>query len=199
MTQTVSDDVGAISDETALREAIRRRVEAAGTSFYWAMRLLPKPKRQAMFAVYAFCRVVDDIADGDLPTGTKLSQLQGWRDEIGRLYAGNPRHPVARALQAPVAAYDLAREDFLAIIDGMEMDARGPIVAPPLKEFRLYCARVAGAVCWLLGYVLWPLVLYVAFSLPTLLLFVAIGYGLFETQLAAHVGAIGWGKQGKKP
>ncbi|HEY7689825.1 MAG TPA: presqualene diphosphate synthase HpnD [Dongiaceae bacterium] len=121
-------------------------VHQARTSFYWAMRLLPKPKRQAMFAVYAFCRVVDDIADGDLPTGTKLSQLQGWRDEIGRLYAGNPRHPVARALQAPVAAYDLAREDFLAIIDGMEMDARGPIVAPPLKEFRLYCARVAGAV-----------------------------------------------------
>ena len=98
------------------------------------MRLLPKAKRQAMFAVYAFCRVVDDIADGDLPAGVKLSQLQGWREEIDRLYAGTPRHPVAQALREPVTAFDLARDDFLAIIDGMEMDARGPIVAPPMAE-----------------------------------------------------------------
>ena len=84
-------------------------VHQARTSFYWAMRLLPRAKRQAMFAVYAFCRVVDDIADGDLPAGTKLSQLQGWRDEIGRLYAGDPRHPVARALQAPVAGQPCGR------------------------------------------------------------------------------------------
>jgi len=121
-------------------------VHQSRTSFYWAMRLLPKAKRQAMFAVYAFCRVVDDIADGDLPAGVKLSQLQGWREEIDRLYAGTPRHPVAQALREPVTAFDLARDDFLAIIDGMEMDARGPIVAPSMADLRLYCARVAGAV-----------------------------------------------------
>lgn len=121
-------------------------VHQARTSFYWAMRLLPKAKRQAMFAVYAFCRVVDDIADGDLPAGSKLAQLQGWREEINRLYRGHPRHPVTQALREPVASYDLAREDFLAIVDGMEMDAAGPIVAPSLQELRLYCARVAGAV-----------------------------------------------------
>jgi phytoene synthase len=121
-------------------------VHQSRTSFYWAMRLLPKAKRQAMFAVYAFCRIVDDIADGDLPAGVKLSQLQGWREEIDRLYAGAPRHPVTQALREPVTAFDLARDDFLAIIDGMEMDARGPIVAPPMAELRLYCARVAGAV-----------------------------------------------------
>lgn len=136
------DMPAAASAESHVTEVVHQ----ARTSFYWAMRLLPKAKRQAMFAVYAFCRVVDDIADGDLPAGSKLAQLQGWREEIGRLYGGHPRHPVTQALRAPVATYNLAREDFLAIIDGMEMDARGPIVAPPLQELRLYCARVAGAV-----------------------------------------------------
>jgi phytoene synthase len=121
-------------------------VHQSRTSFYWAMRLLPKAKRQAMFAVYAFCRVVDDIADGDLPAAVKLNQLQGWREEIDRLYAGAPRHPVALALREPVAAFDLGRDDFLAIIDGMEMDARGPMVAPSMADLRLYCARVAAAV-----------------------------------------------------
>jgi presqualene diphosphate synthase len=136
------DMPAAISAESHVTEVVHQ----ARTSFYWAMRLLPKAKRQAMFAVYAFCRVVDDIADGDLPAGNKLAQLQGWREEIGRLYGGHPHHPVTRALREPVASYDLARADFLAIIDGMEMDARGPIVAPSLQELRLYCARVAGAV-----------------------------------------------------
>jgi phytoene synthase len=99
-----------------------------------------------MFAVYAFCRVVDDIADGDLPDAAKLRQLQGWRAEIDRLYAGTAQHAISRALAEPVRRFDLAREDFLAIIDGMEMDARGGLMAPPMHELRLYCSRVAGAV-----------------------------------------------------
>jgi phytoene synthase len=121
-------------------------VHRARTSFYWAMRLLPKEKRQAMFAVYAFCRVVDDIADGDLPAAVKKARLQEWREEIDRLYAGAPRDPIALALREPVARFGLARDDFLAVIDGMEMDAGDPIVAPDLETLRLYCARVAGAV-----------------------------------------------------
>src|SRR5215813_8471113 len=92
------------------QELVADVVVKAKTSFYWAMRLLPKAKRQAMFAVYAFCRVVDDIADGDLPAGSKLAQLQTWREEIAQLYAGLPRHPVTQALRTPIATYDLARE-----------------------------------------------------------------------------------------
>ncbi len=121
-------------------------VAKARTSFYWSMRLLPAEKRQAMFAVYAFCRVVDDIADGDLPGPAKLRQLQAWRDEIERLFDGVARHAVARALIEPVRRFGLAREDFLAIIDGMEMDARGGLIAPDMAELELYCSRVAGAV-----------------------------------------------------
>ncbi len=132
--------------EDALRETIRHRVEAAGTSFYWAMRLLPRDRRNGMYAIYAFCREVDDIADGGRPVEHKLAALAGWRDEIDALYDGRPRHVVARALSGPVRSYQLRKEDFLAILAGMEMDARGDIRAPDFATLDLYCARVASAV-----------------------------------------------------
>jgi len=132
--------------EDALRETIRHRVEAAGTSFYWAMRLLPRDRRNGMYAIYAFCREVDDIADGERPVEHKLAALAAWHEEIEGLYDGHPRHLVARALAGPVQDYQLRREDFLAILAGMEMDARGDIRAPDLATLDLYCARVASAV-----------------------------------------------------
>ena len=128
------------------RAAIAARVEAAGTSFYWAMRLLPAPRRAAMYAIYAFCREVDDIADEPAPLAAKLDGLARWREEIDALYAGRPRHLVARALIRPVRDYELQRKDFLAVIDGMEMDAKEDIRAPALAVLDLYCARVASAV-----------------------------------------------------
>jgi presqualene diphosphate synthase len=128
------------------RAAIRARVAAAGTSFYWAMRLLPEPRREAMFAIYAFCREVDDIADSDEPPAAKRAGLAQWRAEIDALYAGRPRHPLARVLAEVADRYKLRREDFLAIIDGMEMDAAADIRAPSLAELDLYCDRVASAV-----------------------------------------------------
>jgi phytoene synthase len=132
--------------EDALRETIRHRVEAAGTSFYWAMRLLPRDRRNGMYAIYAFCREVDDIADGERPVEHKLAALAGWREEIEALYDGRPRHLLARALSGPVRRYELRREDFIAILAGMEMDARGDIRAPDMATLDLYCARVASAV-----------------------------------------------------
>jgi presqualene diphosphate synthase len=132
--------------EDALRETIRHRVEAAGTSFYWAMRLLPRDRRNGMYAIYAFCREVDDIADGERPVEHKLAALAGWREEIDALYNGHPRHLLARALSGPMRSYELRKEDFLAILAGMEMDARGDIRAQDLATLDLYCARVASAV-----------------------------------------------------
>ena len=134
------------ADDAALRQTIQNRVAAAGTSFYWAMRLLPRDRRHGMYAVYAWCREVDDIADGDRPVAHKLAALAAWRDEIEALYADRPRHLVARALHEPVRHYRLRREDFLAVVDGMEMDARDDIRAPDLSTLDLYCARVASAV-----------------------------------------------------
>jgi presqualene diphosphate synthase len=138
----VADQLG----DDALRETVRHRVESAGTSFYWAMRLLPQDRRNGMYAVYAFCREVDDIADGDRPVEHKLAALGAWRQEIDALYVGRPNLLVARALRGPTLRYGLRRQDFLAIIDGMEMDARENIRAPDLAMLDLYCARVASAV-----------------------------------------------------
>jgi len=128
------------------RAAIRARVAAAGTSFYWAMRLLPQARREAMFAVYAFCREVDDIADSDDPPAVKRAELARWRREIDAIYARRMGAGLPRVLADVAAAYKLRREDFLAVIDGMEMDAAADIRAPALAELDLYCDRVASAV-----------------------------------------------------
>src|SRR5207302_10513518 len=119
------------------RDVVRERVKAAGTSFYWAMRILSAPRRAAMFAIYAFCREVDDIADSDMAPPQKRLALAGWREEIDAAYAGRPRHLVGQALLAPIADYRLRRADFLAVIDGMEMDAVADIRAPSLDELDL--------------------------------------------------------------
>jgi squalene synthase HpnD len=140
----------AAANEAALAErsqqVVRERVRAAGTSFYWAMRILPPPRRAAMFAIYAFCREVDDIADDEADPARRAAGLAAWRAEIDAIYAGRPSHVIAHALAPAVEAYRLRREDFLAIIDGMEMDAVADIRAPALAELDLYCARVASAV-----------------------------------------------------
>jgi presqualene diphosphate synthase len=128
------------------RAAIRARVAAAGTSFYWAMRLLPEARREAMFAVYAFCRDVDDIADSDDPPAAKRAELARWRRDIEAIYTRPVGSGLLRVLAEVAATYKLRREDFLAVIDGMEMDAAADIRAPSLAELDLYCDRVASAV-----------------------------------------------------
>jgi phytoene synthase len=134
----------AAGGETA---AIAASVGASGSSFYLAMRLLPKAKREAMFAIYAFCREVDDIADEPAPQDQKQRELAAWRLEIDRLFTGGvPTKPVGRALVSPIAGFDLQKRDFLAVIDGMAMDAEHDIRAPSLAELELYCDRVASAV-----------------------------------------------------
>ena len=145
MTGEALDSAGPLPGDAELRETIRRRVEAAGTSFYWAMRLLPQARRDGMYAVYAFCREVDDIAD-DWPAAERAGGLAGWREEIEALYAGRPRRLIGRALAEPVERFALRKGDFHDIVAGMEMDAEADIRAPDLATLDLYCARVAGAV-----------------------------------------------------
>jgi len=118
---------------------------ASGSSFYAAMRILPREQREAMFQIYSFCRQVDDIADSDGPRPERLAALQQWRDDIDALYQD---HPPARLRDyvPSVKRFDLLREDFLAIVDGMEMDVPRDIRAPDLATLDLYCDRVASAV-----------------------------------------------------
>jgi phytoene synthase len=119
--------------------------QAAGSSFYTAMRILPVPQRVAMFEIYSFCRRVDDVADSDRPRAERLIELAAWRSDVNALYAGETPARLA-GLKQPVADFDLAREDFLALIDGMEMDAFDDIRAPSFAMLDLYCDRVASAV-----------------------------------------------------
>jgi phytoene synthase len=118
---------------------------ASGSSFYAAMRILPADQREAMFQIYSFCRKVDDIADSDGPRPERLAALQQWRDDIDALYHGNPP-PHLRDYVAAVKKFDLQREDFIAVIDGMEMDVPQDIRAPDMTTLDLYCDRVASAV-----------------------------------------------------
>jgi presqualene diphosphate synthase len=118
---------------------------ASGSSFYAAMRILPREQRDAMFHIYSFCRQVDDIADSDGPRPERLKALQQWREDIDALYRGNPPPRLADYV-ASVKKFALQREDFLAIIDGMEMDVPQEIRAPDMATLDLYCDRVASAV-----------------------------------------------------
>jgi squalene synthase HpnD len=118
---------------------------ASGSSFYAAMRILPREQREAMFQIYSFCRQVDDIADTEGPRPERLAAIQQWRIDIDALYQGHPPERL-RDYVASVSRFHLKREDFLAIIDGMEMDIPQDIRAPDLATLDLYCDRVASAV-----------------------------------------------------
>jgi squalene synthase HpnD len=118
---------------------------ASGSSFYAAMRILPRAQRDAMFQIYSFCRQVDDIADSDGPRPERLAALQQWRDDVDALYQGRPPERLKDYVSS-VKSFGLKREDFLAIIDGMEMDVPQDIRAPDMNTLDLYCDRVASAV-----------------------------------------------------
>jgi phytoene synthase len=118
---------------------------ASNSTFYAAMRILPRARREAIFEIYAFCRAVDDIADRDGSRAERLKELQGWRAEVDALYRGAPSARLS-GLAIAAARYGLDREDLLAIIDGMEMDVITDIRAPDFESLDLYCDRVASAV-----------------------------------------------------
>ena len=127
-------------------DAIALRLRSASSSFSGTMQLLSAHRREAMYALYAFCREVEDIAASEASRVLKYTLLGNWRSEIALLYAGRPQHLVTCALSEPVRQYSLQCADFLAIIDGMEMDARADIRAPSLSELDRYCERVAVSV-----------------------------------------------------
>jgi len=127
---------------------------ALGSSFYAAMRILPQQQREAMFQVYAFCRAVDDIADGHGPRPERLAELDEWRTNIASLYRtdevdvyqGRDIPGGLTALGRVIRGFGLEQADFDAIIDGMQMDAAADIRAPDRETLDLYCDRVASAV-----------------------------------------------------
>ena len=125
---------------------VNRVVEQSSSSFLWGMRVLPGERRRAMYAIYAFCREVDDVADEPGEIADKRRALAGWREEICRLYAGRPTRPTTRALLGPVQRFSLPQDEFFAVIDGMETDAAPTVRMQTLDDLLSYCRNVAGAV-----------------------------------------------------
>jgi len=123
----------------------QQRAARSGSSFYYSFLFLPPEQRRAITALYAFCREVDDVVDECRDSGVARTKLTWWRNEVARLYAGEPQHPVTLALREPVKRYNLAQEHLQEIIDGMEMDLDQTAYAS-FKELSLYCYRVASVV-----------------------------------------------------
>ncbi len=120
--------------------------KAVKSSFYWAMRFMPLRQREAMYVVYAFCREVDDIADGFENVETKLSRLGQWREAVEQLYTDAIPEDDMLHLKQVVDLYGLDKADLIAVIDGMEMDASAAVRIKDENRFDLYIDRVACAV-----------------------------------------------------
>jgi phytoene synthase len=120
--------------------------KVAGSNFYAAMKIMPPKHRAGMFAIYAFCRAVDDIADDQSAARPeRAAALDRWRVDLDALYAGGDPGQAAFLAQA-VRTFELRKPDFMAVIDGMAMDVAADIVAPDAATLDLYCDRVASAV-----------------------------------------------------
>lgn len=132
-------------------DVVSRLTRRSRSNFYYAFLTLPRPRRDALYAVYAFCRTVDDIADLGQERGADPALLRAelgrWRDHVARCYEprGTPGHPIAQRLAAAVRAYPIPREALEAIIDGVQMDLEG-VTYETAEMLYGYCYRVASAV-----------------------------------------------------
>ena len=103
-------------------EYCQNKAASSGSSFYYSFLFLPPNRRRAIMAFYAFCREVDDVVDECSDPQLAATKLAWWREELDRLYAGLPQHPVTQALKTVLMEFNLPQEQLLEIIDGMEMD-----------------------------------------------------------------------------
>ncbi len=126
-------------------EYCQQKAVQSGSSFYYSFLFLPPERRRAITALYAYCREVDDVVDECSDAGVARTKLLWWREEVGKLYAGTPQHPVTQALAPAIAAYGIQQQHMLELIDGMAMDLDYNRY-PDFDTLKLYCHRVAGVV-----------------------------------------------------
>lgn len=127
------------------KQYCQEKAAKSGSSFYYSFMFLPKQKREAITALYAFCREVDDIVDECTELKVAQVKLAWWKDEIRNLYLNKPIHPVTKALEPVIKRFQLDEEHFHEIIDGMEMDLNFNRYED-FKQLQLYCYRVASVV-----------------------------------------------------
>jgi phytoene synthase len=126
-------------------EYCQQKASQSGSSFYYSFLFLPPERRRAITALYAYCREVDDVVDECTDTGVARTTLAWWRQEIAQLFAGNPTHPVTKALQPAIGPFGIKHEHLAEIIDGMEMDLDQNRYLD-FAALEQYCHRVAGVV-----------------------------------------------------
>ncbi|MBM3341329.1 MAG: presqualene diphosphate synthase HpnD [Betaproteobacteria bacterium] len=126
-------------------EYCQQKAAASGSSFYYSFLFLPPERRRAITALYAYCREVDDVVDECTDPGVARTKLVWWREEVGRLYADKPQHPVTQALVCAINTYGIQQQHMLELIDGMAMDLEYNRY-PDFDTLKLYCHRVAGVV-----------------------------------------------------
>jgi phytoene synthase len=123
----------------------QRKAAASGSSFYYSFLFLPRERRRAITALYAFCREVDDVVDETSDAQLAATKLAWWRQEVGLLFSGKPQHPVSKALQPAIAAYGITAARLNEIIDGMQMDLTQTRYLD-FAALERYCYHVAGVV-----------------------------------------------------
>ena len=126
-------------------EYCQQKAAASGSSFYYSFLFLPPERRRAITALYAYCREVDDVVDETHEPDIAAAKLAWWRAEVRGLFAGNPQHPVTKALQPHLAIRSITPEKLNDIIDGMEMDLTQTRYLD-WAGLERYCDRVAGVV-----------------------------------------------------
>lgn len=127
------------------QEYVQDKAARSGSSFYYAFLFLPPPKRAAITAFYAFCREVDDVVDDALDPGVAATKLAWWRQEVAQSFAGQPNHPVMKALMPHAAAFGITAAHLAAVIDGCEMDLQQTRYLD-FAGLARYCHLVAGVV-----------------------------------------------------
>ncbi len=123
----------------------QQQATQSGSSFYYSFLFLPRERRRAITALYAFCREVDDVVDECSDPALARTKLAWWRTEIGGLYAGHPQHPVTQALAPHIEPFGIREALLNDILDGMEMDLAA-VRFPDFAALRQYIHRVAGVV-----------------------------------------------------
>ena len=123
----------------------QEKASSSGSSFYYSFMFLPPERRQAITALYAFCREVDDVVDECHDLQVAQTKLDWWRNEVRQVYGGQPQHPVGQALKDVIQRFPLPMEQLLEIIDGMQMDLSQTRYLD-WKALNLYCYRVASVV-----------------------------------------------------
>lgn len=129
-----------------MNQTIKKIVKKTGTSFFLGMYMLPLKERRAIYTLYAFCRHIDDIVDGQAPLSHKLELLDAWRREIDNIYDKKvPASDIGRNIYKNCMRFNIPKTDINNLLSSVSMDLPTPLQAPSMSEFMRYCNGIAGS------------------------------------------------------